>query len=60
MTLRFYDTAIHILAPTVAYSVSVRDEYEHDKPIPSRVILVYLRKGEEWRIVQVHFSRVPE
>jgi len=57
---RFYETTVHILSPEVAYSVSMRDEYEGEKAIPSRVTLIYLKKGDEWRIIHGHFSYVPE
>ncbi len=57
---RFYETKVHILSPEIAYSVSMRDEYEGGKAIPSRVTLIYLKKGDEWRIIHRHFSYVPE
>lgn len=57
---RFYETKVYILSPEVAYSVSMRDEYEGEKAIPSRVTLIYLKKGDEWRIIHGHFSYAPE
>lgn len=55
---RFYDTKVHILTPNVAYSVSMRDELNTGKT--SRVTLIYLKKGDEWRIIHGHFSYVPD
>lgn len=55
---RFYDTKVYVLSPEVAYSVSMRDELEDGRT--SRVTLVYLRRGDEWRIIHGHFSYVPD
>lgn len=55
---RFYNTQVYILKPGVAYSVSMRDEYKTNKT--SRVTLIYLKKGDEWRIIHGHFSYIPE
>ena len=55
---RFYDTKVHILSPDVAYSGSMRDELEDGKT--SRVTLVYLKKGDQWRVIHGHFSYVPD
>ncbi len=57
---RFYDTEVYMLAPGVAYAVSMRDEYEGERAAPGRVTLVFLKKGYEWRIVHAHFSRAHE
>jgi len=57
---RFYETEVYMLAPGVAYSVSMRDEYEGEKAVQSRVTLVFLKKGYEWRIIHGHFSYAPE
>jgi ketosteroid isomerase-like protein len=57
--MRFYETNVHILSPEVAYSVSIRDEYEGEKAIPSRVTLIFLKKEGEWKIIHGHFSYVP-
>jgi hypothetical protein len=58
--MRFYDTTVHLLSPHVAYAVSMRDEYENGQAIPSRVTLVFLKKGDDWKIIHGHFSHVPE
>ena len=58
--MRFYETRLHILAPDVAYSVSMRDEYEGETAIPSRVTLIFLKKGDTWKIIHGHFSHVPQ
>ena len=58
--MRFYETAVHFLSPEVAYSTSMRDEFEGDKPIPSRVTLIFLRKEDEWKIIHGHFSYLPQ
>jgi len=55
---RFHHTEVHLLAPDVAYAVSLRDELNVGKT--SRVTLVLLRKAGEWRILHGHFSYVPE
>ena len=55
---RFYDTTVYVLAPDVAYSVSMRDELDVGKT--SRVTLIYLKRGDEWRIIHGHFSYVPD
>jgi len=55
---RFYNTKVYFLTPEVAYSVSMRDELDVKKT--SRVTLIYLKRGEEWRIIHGHFSYVPD
>ena len=57
--MRFYDTQLHLLSPEVAYSVSLRDQDEDGEVKTSRVTLVFLKKGEEWRIIHGHFSYLP-
>ncbi len=57
---RFFDTQVHLLTPEAAYSVSLRDEYVPGDTLRSRVTLVYLKRGAEWRIIHGHFSYVPE
>jgi hypothetical protein len=57
--MRFYDTQVHLLSPEVAYSVSLRDQEEDGEIKTSRVTLVFLKKGNEWRIIHGHFSYVP-
>jgi uncharacterized protein (TIGR02246 family) len=57
--MRFYDTQVHLLSPEVAYSVSLRDQEEDGEVKTSRVTLVFLKKGNEWRIIHGHFSYVP-
>ncbi len=58
--MRFHDTQIHLLSPEVAYSVSLREEEIEGKKTSSRVTRIFLKKGEEWRIIHGHFSRFPE
>lgn len=58
--MRFYDTQVHILAPDVAYSVSMRDSEEDGDVETSRVTLVFLRKEGVWKIVHGHFSYLPK
>lgn len=55
---RWYDTKVYVLSPTIAYSVSLRDEI--NTATTSRVTLVCQRKGDQWRIIHGHFSNVPE
>jgi ketosteroid isomerase-like protein len=55
---RFRDTEVYMLAPDVAYTVSLRDELNANRT--SRVTLIFMRKNAEWRIVHGHFSYVPE
>jgi ketosteroid isomerase-like protein len=55
----FYDTCIYPLGDDVAYSISMRDTDENGHKETSRVSLLYLRKGGEWRIIHGHFSHVP-
>jgi hypothetical protein len=57
--MRFYDTKVHLLSPTVAYSVSLREERENKEVKISRVALVFLKKDDRWKIIQGHFSHVP-
>jgi len=57
--MRFYDTKVHLLSPEVAYSVSLRDQEEDNEVKTSRVTLIFLKKGDEWRIIHAHFSYVP-
>ncbi len=57
--MKFYDTQVHLLSPEVAYSVSLREEEIEGERTVSRVTLIFLKKGEEWRIIHGHFSRVP-
>lgn len=57
---QFYEKRVHILSPEVTYSVSMPEEYEGEKTIPSRLTLVYMKKRDEWRIIHGHFSYVPE
>ncbi len=58
--MRFYDTKVNILSPEVAYSVSLRDQKENGEPRTSRVTLIFLRKGNEWKIIHGHFSYLPK
>jgi len=58
--MRFYDTKVHILSPKVAYSVSMRDQDEDGEVKTSRVTLIFLKKGNEWKIIHGHFSYVPK
>ena len=48
---QFYETAVHILSPRVAYSVSMRNEYQNSTTSSSRVTLLYLKKGDQWKII---------
>ena len=57
--MRFYDTKVHLLSPTVAYSVSLREERENEEVKISRVTLVFLKKDDKWKIIHGHFSYVP-
>jgi uncharacterized protein (TIGR02246 family) len=57
--MKFYDTQIHLLSPDVAYSVSLRDQDEDGKVETSRVTLLFVKKGHEWKIIHGHFSYVP-
>ena len=57
---QFYETAVHILSAEVAYSVSMRNEYDNGEPSSSRVSLVYLKKDSQWKIIHGHFSYVPK
>jgi ketosteroid isomerase-like protein len=58
--MKFYDTKVNILSPEVAYSVSLRDEEENEELRTSRVTLIFLRKGNEWKIIHGHFSYLPK
>jgi uncharacterized protein (TIGR02246 family) len=57
--MRFYETQVHLLSPEVAYSVSLREEEIEGERGKSRVTLIFLKRGEEWRIIHGHFSRTP-
>lgn len=56
--MRFYDTKVYFLSPEVAYSVSVRETEENGEKSESRVTFIFLRKGDEWKIIHGHFSYV--
>ncbi len=58
--MKFYDTKVNMLSPQVAYSVSLRDQYEDEEAKTSRVTLIFLKKGEEWKIIHGHFSFLPK
>ena len=58
--MRFRDTQVHLLSPEVAYTVSLREEEIEGKRTESRVTLIFLKKGGEWRIIHGHFSRLPD
>lgn len=55
---RFYDTVIHLLSESVAYSVSLREDMESGGI--SRVTLLYVKKDGVWKIMHGHFSVAPD
>jgi len=57
--MKFYNTKVNMLTSEVAYSVSLRDQKENGKIKTSRVTLIFLKKGNEWRIIHGHFSYLP-
>jgi len=58
--MKFYDTKIYFLSPDIAYSVSMRETEEDGEITKSRVTLIFLKKGNEWKIIHGHFSYVSE
>lgn len=58
--MRFYDTRVYLLSPDVAYVVSLREEEIEGERGSSRVTLIFLKKGGEWKIIHGHFSRLPD
>jgi len=58
--MRFYDTKVNMLSPEVAYSVSLRDQKENEERRTSRVTFIFLKKGNEWKIIHGHFSYLPK
>ncbi len=58
--MRFYDTKVHLLSPEVPYSVSLREQDEDGEVNISRVTLIFLKKGNKWKIIHGHFSYVPK
>ena len=58
--MKFFNTKIYFLSPEVAYSVSLREEIENEEVKTSRVTLIYLKKGDRWKIIHGHFSYNPE
>jgi len=58
--MKFYDTKVNFLSLEVAYSVSLRDQRENGDAKTSRVSLVFLKKGNEWKIIHGHFSFSPK
>gem|GEM_PF-558445 len=57
--MKFYNSKVNMLSSEVAYSVSLRDQKENGKPKTSRVTLIFLKKGNEWKIIHGHFSYLP-
>jgi uncharacterized protein (TIGR02246 family) len=57
---KFHESDVHLLSPSTAYSVSMRDEYVSADTLRSRVTFVYLKDEGEWRIIHAHFSYVPQ
>lgn len=57
--MKFYNIEVNILSPEVVYSVSLRDQIEDGDAKTSRVTLIFLKRGGEWRIIHGHFSYVP-
>ncbi len=55
---RWYDTRIHFVSPTAAYTTSLRDELNTGET--SRVTLVLVKRDDQWRILHAHFSCVPK
>lgn len=55
---RFFDTSIYLLSDDIAYSVSLREQFETGKI--SRITLIYLKKDNEWKIIHGHFSLAPD
>ena len=58
--MKFYETKVNFLSPEVAYSVSLRDQKENGDAKTSRVSLVFLKNGDEWKIIHGHFSFLPK
>ncbi|NIQ05994.1 MAG: nuclear transport factor 2 family protein [Candidatus Korarchaeota archaeon] len=58
--MHFYETRIHFLSPTVAYSISLRDTEEKGELHTSRVTLIYLKQKGSWKIIHGHFSFLPK
>jgi len=58
--MRFYNTKVNVLSPEVAYSISLRDQKENGELRTSRVTLIFLKKGNEWKIIHGHFSYLPK
>jgi len=56
----FSDTKVNMLSPEVAYSVSLRDQKENEERRTSRVTFIFLKKGNEWKIIHGHFSYLPK
>ena len=57
--MAFREPRVYLLGPSVATSVSLQDIGEGEEKTTSRVLLVYLKKGGAWRIIQGHFSSMP-
>ncbi len=55
---RFYRTDVYFLSREIAYTVSLREEIQENTH--SRITLIFQKKGDAWKIVHGHFSRVPE
>jgi ketosteroid isomerase-like protein len=58
--MRFYDTKVFLLSPSVAYTISMRETVEDGETSTSRVTLIFLKKDGVWKIIHGHFSYKPE
>ena len=58
---KWYETRVHFLSTSIAYTTSLRDEtFSGGIVKTSRVTLVFKKKDDQWRIIHGHFSFVPE
>jgi hypothetical protein len=58
--MAFVGTKVFFLSPAVATTVSMQEIGTGEETSTSRVLLVYLKNDGEWRILQGHFSSLPE
>ena len=55
----FEQEKVFLLSSDVAYATAIQNP-SFDVPSHSRVTFVFLRRGEDWRIIHAHFSSVPD
>lgn len=56
--VHFRKRKIYLLSSSTAYATSIQ-ELNFDRPSKSRVTFVFLKDGEDWKIIHAHYSSMP-